>query len=376
MRLRIGSGLRSSCGLRTARRPGGATSPSRLPSLSRTKACHSARPAGPKTPSVSVKITCGSATTSTPARTQVIDPFLQVRDPEVDHRRPAPLPRAAAGCRPGRRRPAVRTGRSAAAPRSGCRTRWPDPDRRRAGRPGRHRTAGAAVTAATASDSGLPCRGQVRATTDGRPPRRPTIPTAKPSGASMAVRFSQSGRSWDPDANSTMITTMASTPSANMAMPIRTGSRRARAERPRRRCPCRVGVRTGVAVSDGSRPERRWLPRRANRRCCGEPGGSNRLGIGSDRQRLRGRCGIGRPRSTRDRTVRARCQDSAGSASIVPRPDSPHAEVPRQRCALSGGLSRCAGSGPALDGTEQCRGASRLVVRCARNGGTRRRASP
>ena len=42
------------------------TSPTRLPSLSRTKACHSSVPAGPSVSSAWLKITCGSLSTVTP----------------------------------------------------------------------------------------------------------------------------------------------------------------------------------------------------------------------------------------------------------------------------------------------------------------------
>ena len=150
-------------------------------------------------------------------RPQLVDRSSQIRRPAGRSSPAVRPPRAAAGCRPGRRTPAVRIGRSAAGPASWCRTRWPDRDRRRAGRPGRRPRLRAACCDRLSVPHRSCCRGRARRRATGAraSTETPSNPTAKPSGASMAVRFSQSGRSWDPDANSTMITTMASTPTAN-----------------------------------------------------------------------------------------------------------------------------------------------------------------
>src|SRR5664279_2899321 len=156
--------------------------------------------------------------------TQLADPFLQVSDPEVDHRGPGRLfeqqPGAAEVDKHQRAEPGDQ--------------RQPEGLRVELGGPvqivgvlgdldntgglcsGHGCEPGSRSWSAVARAS---AHAERRAST-----ATPAIPTAKPSGASMAVRLSQSGRSWDPDANITMITTMASTPIANRAIPIRTGT--------------------------------------------------------------------------------------------------------------------------------------------------------
>ena len=61
------------------------TRPTRLPSLSRTKACHSSVPAGPRVSSAWLKITCGSLLDGHAVPAQPLDRRVDVVDGEVEH---------------------------------------------------------------------------------------------------------------------------------------------------------------------------------------------------------------------------------------------------------------------------------------------------